>query len=200
MSSEINQPIAARADSNDSTTREESIPVWLIILVVMLLYGGAIYFDERSGWFNPQVYEPYRSVAEIELYQPRTEGPDLTRGKQVFEQICGLCHGTDGAGKPGQAPPLTGSEWANGSADRMIRIPLYGLSGSVSVGGQQYNLSMPAMGATLSPDDLAAVLTYIRSSWGNKGSAITADQVSAVKTKVGNHPQPFTADELNAIP
>jgi len=199
MSAEPSQPVAASPDPNEPATSVTAIPVWLIVLVVMLLYGGAIYFDECSGWFNPQVYEPYHSLAEIELYQPKTEGPDLTRGKQVFEQICALCHGVDGAGKPGQAPPLAGSEWATGNPEQMIRIPLYGLSGSVSVSGQSYNLSMPAMGAALSADDLSAVLTYIRSSWGNKASAITAEQVTAVKTKVGNHPQPFTADELKAV-
>jgi mono/diheme cytochrome c family protein len=123
----------------------------------------------------------------------------LTLGKQKFDQICALCHGTDGAGKPGQAPPLAGSEWAIGNPDQMIRIPMYGLTGTVAVKGQSYSLSMPAMGATLSPDELSAVLTYIRSSWGNNASPITAEQVNAVKAKVGNHPQPFTADELKAV-
>ena len=45
-------------------------------------------------------------------------------------------------------------------------------------------------------DDLAAVLTYIRSSWGNQAPAITPEQITAIKTKIGNHPQPFTAGEL----
>ena len=58
---------------------------------------------------------------------------------------------------------------------------------------------MPAMGATLSDDDLAGVLTYIRQSWGNKASAITPEQVKAVKAEVGNRTQPWTADELNAL-
>jgi len=59
---------------------------------------------------------------------------------------------------------------------------------------------MPNMGASLSDDDLAAVLTYIRQSWGNKASAITPEQVKAVKAEVGNRTQPWTAAELMAIP
>ncbi len=200
MSAELSQPAAVAPGSNEPEAKDTTLPVWLIVLVVMLLYGGAVYFDERGGWFNPQVYEPYRSVAEIELYQPKTEGPDLSRGKRNFEMICALCHGATGAGTP-QAPPLAGSEWANGSPERLIRIPLYGLSGTVTVKGQAYNFasSMGPMGAGLSPEDLALVLTYIRASWGNNGSPITATQVSAVKTQVGNRPLPFSVDELNAI-
>ena len=118
----------------------------------------------------------------------------------MYENICGLCHGNDGLGKPSQAPPFAGSEWALGSPNRMIRIPLAGLAGPVQVNGQTWNLAMPAMGAALPDDDLAAVLTYIRQSWGNKGSAVTSEQVKAVRAEVGNRTQPWTAEQLNAIP
>ena len=158
-----------------------------------------IYFDQHSGWFSSEVYAPYRSMEELALYQPPTGGPDLLRGKAVYENICGLCHNNDGMGKPGQAPPFVGSEWALGTPHRMIRIPLVGLTGTVGVAGQQYNLSMPAMGAALSDDDLAAVLTYIRRSWGNKASIVTPEEVKAVRAQVGNRTQPWTAEELKAI-
>jgi mono/diheme cytochrome c family protein len=55
------------------------------------------------------------------------------------------------------------------------------------------------MGAALPDDDLAAVLTYIRQSWGNKASAITPEQVKAVRAAVGSRSQPWTAAELSAI-
>jgi mono/diheme cytochrome c family protein len=158
-----------------------------------------VYFDQHSGWFDARVYTPYRSAAELALYQPPTGGPDLSRARALYENICGLCHGNDGAGKPGQAPPFVGSDWVLGSPNRVIRIPLAGLAGPIQVNGQQWNLAMPAMGATLSDDDLAGVLTYIRQSWGNKASAITPEQVKAVKAEVGNRTQPWTADELNAL-
>jgi mono/diheme cytochrome c family protein len=176
-----------------------AVPVWLIVLLFLLLYWGMVYFDQHSGWFDAQVYTPYRSAAELALYQPPSGGPDLARGKVVYENICGLCHNNDGSGKPGQAPPFAGSEWALGNPNHMIRIPLAGLAGPVEVKGQQWNLAMPAMGAALPDDDLAAVLTYIRQSWGNKASAITPDQVKAVRAAVGNRTQPWTADQLNAV-
>jgi mono/diheme cytochrome c family protein len=198
MSPEPQQPLPMTAGAEPQAGRI-AVPVWLIVLLFLLLYWGMVYFDQHSGWFDAQVYTPYRSAAELALYQPPTGGPDLSRGKAVYENICGLCHNNDGSGKPGQAPPFVGSEWALGSPNRMIRIPLAGLAGPVQVNGQPWNLAMPAMGAALPDDDLAAVLTYIRQSWGNKASAITPEQVHAVRAEVGNRTQPWTADQLNAI-
>jgi mono/diheme cytochrome c family protein len=176
-----------------------AVPVWMIVLLFLLLYWGMVHFDQHSGWFSPEVYAPYRSTAELATYQPPAGGPDLSRGRAVYENVCGLCHGNDGLGKPGQAPPFARSEWALGSPNRMIRIPLAGLAGPIEVNGQEWNLAMPAMGAALPDDDLAAVLTYIRQSWGNKATAITPEQVKAVRAEVGNRTQPWTADQLNAI-
>jgi len=139
-------------------------------------------------------------VADLQSFQPPTGGINLERGKVVYESVCGLCHNPDGAGKPNQAPPFAGSEWALGSPNRMIRIPLSGLNGTVKVKDVDWNLSMPAMGAALSDDDLSAVLTYIRSSWGNKATPITAAQVKAVRAEIGNRTQMWTVEQLNAVP
>ena len=133
------------------------------------------------------------------MYQLPTGGPDLARGKVVYENVCGLCHGNDGMGKPNQAPPFAKSEWALGSPNRMIRIPLAGLAGPVTVVGTQWNLAMPAMGAALPDEDLAAVLTYIRQSWGNTASAIVPEQIKAVRAEIGNRSQPWSVDELNKV-
>ncbi len=175
-------------------------PVWLIFLLFVLLYWSMVYFDEHSGWFSPQVYAPYRSLTELEIYQPAAGGSH-DRGKAVYENVCALCHNPDGAGKPEQAPPFIKSEWVLGPPNRMIRIPLAGLTGPVTVNGKEYSglPSMPAMGAALSDEDLAAVLSYIRQSWGNNGSDITPEQVKAVRDQVGNRAQPWTPAELQTV-
>ena len=103
-------------------------------------------------------------------------------------------------GKPGQFPPLAGSEWPTGSPNRLIRIPLLGLSGPIKVKGQAWNLSMPGLPAT-SDEDLAMILTHIRTSWGNKASQITAAQVKAVRAEVGGRSQPLGGEaELLKVP
>jgi mono/diheme cytochrome c family protein len=187
------------AEAAEPRAGGSAVPVWIIVLLFLLLYWGMVYFDQHSGWFSTEVYAPYRSTAELVMFQPPAGGPDLARGKAVYENLCGLCHGNDGMGKPGQAPPFARSEWALGNPNRMIRIPLAGLAGPVQVAGTEWNLAMPAMGATLPDDDLAAVLTYIRQSWGNKASAVTPEQVKAVRDKTKGRNQPYSQEELLKI-
>ena len=100
------------------------------------------------------------------------------------------------------APPLAGSEWVQGSPNRLIRIPLYGLGGPITVKGQQMNFPapMPPIGAALQPDDLAAILSYVRQAWGNKAPTVTPEQVKAVGTQVGNRPTAFSPEEIMQVP
>jgi mono/diheme cytochrome c family protein len=69
----------------------------------------------------------------------------------------------------------------NGPAAKVIGIVKNGLSGKITVNGTTYNGQMPAWKGTLSDSDIAAVVTYVRSAWGNHGSAVTPAQVTAVK-------------------
>ena len=125
----------------------------------------------------------------------------LARGRVVYGSLCGLCHGDEGLGKSGQAPPLAGSEWVNArGVQRLARIALAGINGKIQAEGRDWNLSMAAMGAALSDADLAAVLTYVRQSWGNQARAVTADEVQAVRAALGARPQPMTADQLKSVP
>jgi mono/diheme cytochrome c family protein len=199
MSAQPRRPMPMAAEAAEPRAGAVALPMWIIVLLFLLLYWGMVYFDQHGGWFSPEVYAPYRSAAELAMYQPPTGGPDVSRGKAIYENLCGLCHGNDGMGNPAQAPPFANSEWALGSPNRMIRIPLAGLVGPVQVAGKEWNLAMPAMGAALPDEDLAAVLTYIRQSWGNKASAVTPEQVKAVRAEVGNRTQPWTVEQLNAI-
>jgi mono/diheme cytochrome c family protein len=104
-------------------------------------------------------------------------------------------------GKPNQAPPLAGSEWVvTKGVNRLAHIPLAGLTGPIQVQGKDWNLSMAPMGAALSNEDLAGVLTYIRNSWGNKAGEVTADDVNVVRTALGGSPKPMSGEQLKALP
>jgi mono/diheme cytochrome c family protein len=177
-----------------------AMPIWLLISLLVIFFFSGLYFDARGGWFSPQVYAPYESPAQLALFQPSGDDGGIGRGKVVYEQVCALCHGTDGAGKPGQAPPFAGSEWVVAdSVGRLVRIPLQGLNGPIKVKGVEWNLAMPAMGAALSDEDLAALLSYMRNSWGNKASIVTPEQVKAIRTATASRTQPWTGSELEAI-
>jgi mono/diheme cytochrome c family protein len=186
----------------EPTAARSHLPMWILVVLLTLLYLGGIYFDHHSGWFDRQVYSPFASAAMLESYQPKSgAAAAAAQGKKVYEQICGICHGVDGLGKPGQAPPLAGSDWVNAKGNnRLAHIPLAGLNGPVSVAGKDWNLPMAAMGAALSDADLANVLTYIRSSWGNQAGEVTADDIKAVRASLGARPQPMTTETLKATP
>ena len=179
-----------------------TVPLWIFALTLLLIFLGTVYFDHHSGWFNPQIYSPFENEAQLEAYQPKSgSAAVIARGKQVYEQICGICHGVDGMGKPGQAPPLAGSEWVNASSyNRLAHIPLMGVNGDITVEGKDWNMAMAAMGASLSDADLAAVLSYIRNSWGNKSAMVTPEDVAGVRAAIGKNPAPMSAQQLEKMP
>jgi len=193
--------VKAQPDLVPEATRS-TVPMWILLLTLILIYLGAVYFDHHSGWFDARVYSPYTSAEQLDSYQPKSGAAELVaRGKKLFDMDCGICHGIDGLGKPNQAPPLAGSEWVKAKGvRRLAHIPLTGLTGSITVESQTWNLQMPAMGAALSDADLAAVLTYIRASWGNGMGEVTADDVKAVRAAIGVHPQPISGDQLKTMP
>ncbi len=118
-------------------------------------------------------------------------------GQQLFTLYCSACHGADGNGATGGTfPPLAGSPWVNGDADRSIKVVLKGLTGPVDVLGKTYNLEMPPQGGTLPDDQVAAILTYVRSSWGNQSSAVTPDQVKAIRASISDRGTAWTAEEI----
>ncbi len=100
-------------------------------------------------------------------------------GSAIYASKCSSCHQTNGQGLPGAFPPLAKNPVVVGDATKVSKIVLNGLNGSISVAGKTYNGAMPAWKGTLSNAEIAAVLTYVRSSWGNKGAAITEAQVAA---------------------
>jgi mono/diheme cytochrome c family protein len=85
---------------------------------------------------------------------------------------------------------------------RLTHIPLAGLNGPITVKGQQMSFPAPmvAIGAAMSDADLAAVLTYIRGSWGNGMGEVTADDVKTARAAVGDHPQAMSGDQMMKMP
>ena len=183
-------------DESEPTVQAGPAPMILIIVLGVLVFWAMNYLDQHGGGFNARVYEPFSSLAKI----PRDENP-AEKGKQIFDKNCAVCHQGNGQGLPGQFPPLAGSEWVvTPGPNRIIRIILNGLGGPIKVKGADYNNVMFPFDDLLPQDeDVAAVATYIRQSWGNKADTVTPEQVKAIRTQVKGHAQ-WTADELMAIP
>ena len=127
--------------------------------------------------------------------------PAVADGAQIFVSRCASCHQATGAGLPGVFPPLAGSEWVNGDAKTVARILLLGINGKISVAGATFNSTMPAFATTMSDEEIAAVASHVRASFGNKSPALTADLVKTERTRLGARATPWAGgDELKAQP
>lgn len=182
-------------------------PVWLFVLAGVLFYWGTLHLDQAAGGFNQLVYEPFRSYAEVDALQPKSESDLLyNEGKREYAKNCSACHQTSGAGVPGQFPPLAGSDWVNAEGpNRIIRVVLNSLRGPIEISGNAFDnpsVSMPPWRDVLTDQQIAAVLTYVRGSkdWGHKAGAVTPEQVKAIRDATQDRGEQWTVEELLQVP
>ena len=189
------------------------IPTWLSIVCAAALCWAGIYVGIFHGGFSPKVYNEYESnpTAFFPLPGGATSGPGgpaveltaLQLGEKVYKEVCQACHQPTGLGQAGQFPALAGSEWVDGSEyneKRLVAVVLKGMKGPVTVKGSAYNGAMPPQENALKPNKLAAVLTYVRQAWGNKGGEITEAQVIAAKKEFADRSDQWTVEEIKKIP
>ena len=103
--------------------------------------------------------------------------PPTDKGKKIYMQTCVACHQATGAGIPGAFPPLAKSDYLNKDTNRAIKGVVKGLKGPITVNGKKFNSAMPAQ--ALSDQQIADVMTYVYSSWGNNKTVVTAAMVKA---------------------
>jgi mono/diheme cytochrome c family protein len=125
---------------------------------------------------------------------------DAGLGRIQFEMHCAACHQPDGSGKEGGGPPLAGSSWVSGAESRLIRIVLHGLRGPIEVGGETYNREMLGFGSVVTDEQIAAILTYVRSEWGGIDTPVGEESVSQIRRATADRIGYWTVDELLQIP
>lgn len=170
-------------------------PWWLYAIILLTITFGFFYMGRYLGEI---------STREHVLYSQATSGGDATeeaqldpmeQGARVYKRVCQTCHQPQGEGVPSLYPPLANSDWINGDPNRPIQIVLHGLQGPITVKGESYNNSMPGWGSLLSDADIAAVLTYVRNSFGNSAPDISVDQVASQRNLI-TRSTPWTITEL----
>lgn len=186
---------------------ESQRPVSLIFITFIgVFFAWAGYYTQRySVSFDPLAYnELLLGPGQVQTNAPETVDP-VTLGRRVYGNTCAKCHQPDGQGLPGQYPPLAGSEWvlASGPA-RLIRIVLDAPYGPMTVKGVVYDNIMTAWRDQLSDQQIAAVLTYIRTEkeWNHNASPVTPEEVATIrnKTKARAASGGWTEAELLALP
>jgi mono/diheme cytochrome c family protein len=118
----------------------------------------------------------------------RDEQQRFTAGKEIYQTLCSMCHQPDGRGRDRVAPPLVGAALALGPPAVAVRIMLHGKRGPANV--------MPALGALMTDEQIAAVLTYVRRDWGQTGSAIEPAAVKEIRAETSGRARPWTVEEL----
>ncbi len=195
---------AVKREKPDVLAGREPAPLWVFVasMAAMILgggYAGAYVGDFGFEQSNPFIAKPV-DPRGVEVVTGPALDPfqaAMKKGGQVFA-ACQGCHQATGVGIPGQIPPLAGSEWVQGGTERIARIVLHGLSGPVSVKEVNFNGIMPPQGG-MSDSELAAVLTYVRNSFGNQKHMVTKEMMAKVREKVKDHAGPWNAGDLQPL-
>jgi len=127
----------------------------------------------------------------------------LKLGREVYsrEAFCGTCHQPDGQGLPDVGfPSLANTTWVTGDKETLIKITLKGLAGPIEVNGKSYPGHVPMTGfeGLASDQELAAVLTYVRTSFGNDASPVSQSDIKTVREKYLDVNGPLDASTLTS--
>ena len=185
-----------------TSNKEAGLGEWNIDEIVALLrtgvsHRGAVYGPMAEVTFNSLQYLSDADVRAMAIYLkslaadsppadtsniPAPEGSLLmSLGQTVYQAQCAVCHAPDGRGMPPDYPPLAGNPSIQmESAVNPIRMVLNG-GFPPGTNGNPEPYGMPPFAQRLSDDEVAAVVTYIRAAWGNRGSAISATQANELR-------------------
>lgn len=168
---------------------------------MLAMHEGLAQVHEQAG--REEMAQMHRDMTERyqqALENTPTEGapgespapPEAISGAEVYTQRCATCHGSEGTGKASAFPPLAGSEWVTGEKNTPIRVVLHGLQGRIQVSDRSYSGLMPAFGTRLSDEEVAQLLTYVRSSWGNSAPEVATEEVREVRREYSGREGPWS--------
>lgn len=144
-----------------------------------VIYSGKqldeVYLPEGSG------IQTMPDGAGPKVVQAKTVEERVKYGKAIYTNNCLACHQEAGSGIKGAFPPLAKSDFLNEDKNRAIGIVVNGRSGEITVNGEKYNSVMPAQ--QLNDEEIANVLTYVYSSWGNSKKVVTPADVKKIRAQ-----------------
>ncbi len=169
-------------------------PVTYIVLALFFTMWGGWYIGKYSGdWTADGLAE---TAAKMGAPVATAQNP-MDLGAEVYN-ACMQCHQADGKGVAGSFPPLANSDYVTGDPKRLAAILINGIQGDFTVNGQVYNSQMPAWKDNYNDEEIAAVMTYVRNSFGNKAAPVDKAIVEAVRKQVSAQ-GPWTEASLQAF-
>lgn len=170
--------LAEEREYVDPQERIRPMPIVAVLVGIGMFVWGIVYLL-MAGPIVPYQYGDARTLTALTGSASDSDSGEVD-GAAVFASTCAACHQATGTGVPGVFPPLVGSEWVGANAGVMVNIVLHGLEGEIDVEGTSYNGQMPPFGH-LSDAEIAAVVSHVRTSWGNDGDTIDADFVKTTR-------------------
>ena len=152
--------------------------IWTTLVILVAIVGLSIYAQvgiqaKQAAGPPSESQDKILAASEPAAATSGANGaPANDNGASVYKNNCASCHGATGQGQPGAIPPLAGNPFVSADGKKVVGVLENGLHGQIDVKGQKYNGMMPAWKATLSKKDIADVASFIRTSWGNTGSAV----------------------------
>lgn len=193
MKQDLAKDGAQRRENPDPHEQNRPVPRTVIVIVSLLLIWAVSYIFLAHPDDDASLGDS-RTVATL-TGKPGAKAGGAVDGAQIYAAQCVACHQATGAGLPGVFPPLAGSEWVAAKDALPVNILLHGISGKLTVKGSAYNGAMPPFKDKLSDAEIAAVLSYVRSNFGNSAGKISADTVKTARDGSKERTQPWNGDE-----
>lgn len=191
MTTDLNKPGSAQRqrEKDDPQENNRPLPWFLIMSLGAMAMWGAFYIVITPSGEN-SAYGDQRTVADLRPAMVAAGAAPTVDGKQLFGAKCAACHQASGLGLAGVFPPVAASEWVLGDEKILTNILLHGVNGEMVVKGNTYKGAMPPW-KSLSDDELAAVLTYIRADWGNAAPPIKAETIKSQRELTKARTEPY---------
>jgi len=140
-------------------------------------------FSERDRARMQQEKETANNIRTPHPEDDSLEQGIALGGQRLYNTYCAACHGRNGQGAPPRFPPVAETDWVTGDKQRLINIVLQGMEGPITVRGELYDHPMPAHDF-LEDGQIAEILTFIRSNFGNDASEVTIDEVRELRERL----------------
>ncbi|TLP71119.1 c-type cytochrome [Maribacter sp. ACAM166] len=186
----------------------------VIEAVISGLAGGESQISENTSIMNTLKHTQFvnrlvrtisdKKVGKMNSIYTRTSinEDNRTSGAKMFYQICASCHGANGQGIDGLAPPLMNSEHVK-NTERLALIILHGLEGPVHVNGEEYNinLAMPGLirNETISDKDIADIISYVTNAFSDVPKTLRKERIKELRSVKSSSGMEYTEIELKAL-
>jgi len=172
-------------------------------------FASLVHLDKAKSGFAEPVPALKSRTASLRVRGSKTENERVAgnaantprgrirAGETLFKMFCIGCHGPDGKGLPSISPTLH-SDWVAGDREILVKVLLKGLGGEIKVNGelQNYEAAMPGFGPTLGDDEIASILSYVRSTWTDAKADVTSTFVRKIRASEKEKTGPYEASAL----